>query len=67
MPFLCSSFSEIPRASPTGVWVLPLRFAAFTLVLATAFGAAYAIGAATDDDAPAPVHQDHQDHQGTQP
>ncbi len=44
-----------------------VRLAVFTLVLATAFGGAYAIGAATDDDAPAPVHQDHDTHEGTQP
>ena len=49
---------------------IAVRLAAFAVVLATAFGGAYAIGAATDDDAPAPVrqeHDEHQEHEGTQP
>ena len=43
---------------------VPVRLAAFALVLAAVFGGGYALGAATDgDDAPAPVHQ----HMGDQP
>jgi len=44
-----------------------VRLAAFAAVLAASFGAAYAIGAATDSDRPAPVHEEHGEHEGTQP
>lgn len=36
-----------------------VRLAVFAVVLATAFGGAYALGSATEGDSPAPVTTEH--------
>jgi hypothetical protein len=40
-----------------------VRLAAFAVVLATAFGGGFALGTATDDDTPDPVHPVHPVHE----